>query len=58
MHFLDAMSASLMGRFDLPLDENRIQHVEDAANLVAVSDLDDSRRGNEASGVPETRVSL
>jgi hypothetical protein len=57
MHFLDAMSAALMGRFDLPL-ENRIQQVDDAANLVPVSDLDDSGYGNEASGVPDTRVCL
>lgn len=42
MHFLDAMSAALMGRSDFPL-ENRIQQVEDAATLVPVSDLDDSR---------------
>ena len=51
MHFLDAMSASLMGRFDLPL-ANRIQQVDDAANLVPVSDLDDSRlrkRGERCS---------
>lgn len=50
MHFLDAMSASMMGRFDLPLD--RIQQVDDAANLVPVSDLDDSRlrkRGERCS---------